>query len=91
MDSELLLKFIGYFRDYRFGIVAYAFTLFLVNLCRNSCIYNFFFFGGGGGGGGGGGLGVCVWEETSTLGCFMSLVTARKRTYRISNTLLFIA
>ena len=58
MDSELLLKFIGYFRDYRFGIVAYAFTLFLVNLCRNSCIYNFFFLGGGGGGGRFGG--VCV-------------------------------
>ena len=38
MDSELLLKFIGYFPDYHFGIVAYAFTLFLDNLCRNSCI-----------------------------------------------------
>ena len=32
MDSELLLKFIGCFPDYRFGIVAYAFPLFLDNL-----------------------------------------------------------
>ena len=38
MDSDLLLKFIGCFPDYRFGNVANAFTLFLDNLCRNSCI-----------------------------------------------------
>ena len=50
MDSELLLKIIGYLGMYLhlgiywvfprlpFGIVAYAFTLILDNLCRNSCI-----------------------------------------------------
>ena len=32
-----LLKFIEYFPG--IGIVAYAFTLFLDNLCRNSCIF----------------------------------------------------
>ena len=48
MDSELLLKITGYLGMYLgiywvfprlpFGIVAYAFTLILDNLCRNSCI-----------------------------------------------------
>ena len=41
MDSELLSVFIKIywvFPRLPFGIVAYAFTLFLDNLCRNSCI-----------------------------------------------------
>ena len=33
MDSALLLKCIGYFSDYPFGIVVYVFMLFLDNLC----------------------------------------------------------
>ena len=43
MDSELLtwlLKFIEYLPDYLSALsVAYAFTLFLDNLCRNSCMH----------------------------------------------------
>ena len=41
MDSELLtclFKIYRVFPRLPFGIVAYAFTLFLDNLCRNSCI-----------------------------------------------------
>ena len=37
MDSELLLKFIGYFPDYLSALSSSRFTLFLDNLCRNSC------------------------------------------------------
>ena len=38
MDSELLLNLLGIPRLHiPFGIVMYAFTLFLDNLCRNSC------------------------------------------------------
>ena len=42
MDSELLtclFKIYWVFPRLPFGIVAYAFTLFLDNLCRNSCMY----------------------------------------------------
>ena len=38
MDSELLLKFKLGISQISFDIVAYAFTLFLDNLCRNSSI-----------------------------------------------------
>ena len=38
MDSELLLKFIGYFFRLPFGIDAYAFSLFLDIVCGNSCM-----------------------------------------------------
>ena len=45
MDSELLLKFIfRVFPRLPFGIVVYAFKLFLDNLCQNSCIRNAYLF-----------------------------------------------
>ena len=39
MDSELLLKFIGYFADYLSALSRTLLRFFLDNLCRNSCIY----------------------------------------------------
>ena len=39
MDSQLLLKFIGYFPDY-LSALSRTFTLFLDNLCRHRCIPN---------------------------------------------------
>ena len=40
MDSELLLKFIGYFPDYLSALsrTLFVFFLFLDYLCRNNCI-----------------------------------------------------
>ena len=39
MDSELFIEADLVFPRLPFGIVAFAFTLLLDNLCRNSCIW----------------------------------------------------